>query len=318
VQTIETITRSSAGSDLAWYKILFISTFWFGVSVHWTALLLILMPSNIADLVGQANKGKSLAYTLLGGSVVALFATPVYGYWSDNCQRYYSSSSASKFLNRLGFFLSCFSHRLGKRKPFIIVGCIGNCVALACMSIAPNLLLYIASFIALQLFHNCAAGPYSAIVPDLVPISKRGLAAGFIGLMTMLGNLCGGMLGLAVGYVDNWILYGIVILILFGSMVASIVFMREEAGYQEDATKITTNEEEQRLVVSSTEQPSQQQPQKNVDSSNVDIDSEKYSSEGNNSKVKRILLLPFKLVYTFLEPLFTSRNFRLVFMYVKA
>lgn len=124
---------------------------------------MVLMPSNIVALVGEEQKGRALSYTLLGGSIVALVAQPFFGYLSDH-----------------------FHSRFGRRKPFIFVGTLLNCVGLLGMSLANSLWLYILSFVVVQIFNNCAGGPYAAFIPDLVQEEKRGLAAGLLGVATMV------------------------------------------------------------------------------------------------------------------------------------
>src|SRR5690606_4267911 len=37
-----------------------------------------------------------------------------------------------------------------------------------------------------------ASAPYSALIPDVVPVSQYGAASGWMGVLTMIGNLLGG------------------------------------------------------------------------------------------------------------------------------
>src|SRR5260370_7608220 len=69
-----------------WTQILAISIFWFALNFHWTALGIIILPSQIFKMVGDAYKGEALAFVLVPGAFVSLFANPLFGTLSARTQ----------------------------------------------------------------------------------------------------------------------------------------------------------------------------------------------------------------------------------------
>src|SRR4051794_27617198 len=68
---------------LRWTKVLAISIFYFALTFHWTALSLIILPSQVLKIVGDAHKGEALAFVVIPGAFVSLFANPLFGFLSD-------------------------------------------------------------------------------------------------------------------------------------------------------------------------------------------------------------------------------------------
>src|SRR5690348_2465155 len=68
---------------LGWPQILSISIFWLALNFHWAALGIIILPSQVFKMVGDAQKGEALAFVLIPGAFVSLFANPLFGLLSD-------------------------------------------------------------------------------------------------------------------------------------------------------------------------------------------------------------------------------------------
>ena len=81
----------------------FISCFWLAYNIHWGALIAIVLPSQIAGIVGNENKEFYNGLIPPLGAVVSLLITPVAGALSDR--------SRSRF---------------GRRRPFMAVGTLIN------------------------------------------------------------------------------------------------------------------------------------------------------------------------------------------------
>ena len=185
-----------------------LSAYWFAVSAHWTAILVVLLPAQAQQLGGDAFKGRTLGLVLLAGALVSMLVAPIAGALSDRLRS-----------------------RLGRRRPFLIIGTLGNMIALLGLAYLakPQMLgLYILAFMAVEFFNNIATAPYSALIPDVVPADQRGSASGWMGLMTMLGNFLGGIMGLLLGSIGGiagayWLLAAI---LLIGMLIT--VFSTEE------------------------------------------------------------------------------------------
>lgn len=147
-----------------------LSAFWFGTNVMWTALLLILIPKHMEMMKGR----EASAYNgnLIGiGAIIALIIPLIIGPLSDRCQQVW-----------------------GRRRPFIAVGAVVNLVGLGIIYsglIANSFPQYLAGYLAVQLGNNIATGAYTGLIPDLVPEDQRGIASGYMGLLTQLGSALG-------------------------------------------------------------------------------------------------------------------------------
>ena len=152
-----------------------INVFWIANNFHWQALLAIVIPSMVVKFLGASNKDINLALVVIWGTLAAVVVNPLAGAISDYA-----------------------TFRMGRRRPFMIVGTALNVVVLALFGFAPGwlsstalLLVFIVLFLLLQITNNVANSPWSAIIADNVPQNQRGLTAGFYGLFTLLGTAVG-------------------------------------------------------------------------------------------------------------------------------
>ena len=166
--------RASIGKQLA------INIFWFANNFHWLAILNVLLPIVIATQLPARDKGLNFALIAAPGILVAFFVNPLTGALSDYAR-----------------------FKLGRRRPFLIIGTILNIAVLLGFAY----LAYIADgsalgttqlivslsvmFLLLEFSNNFANSPWSAIIADEIPPAQRGSASGFYGLMTLLGTVAG-------------------------------------------------------------------------------------------------------------------------------
>ncbi len=204
----------SARPPMSTFRQILLSFFWFATNVHWTAILLVTMPSQIKAAVGNDAKGSALGLVLGAGALISMVIAPVFGALSDRI--------------RLPGFGG------GRRKPWIVIGTLGNVIGLIGLAylIQPgrpdSLVGWTAAFLVVELFNNIATAPYSALIPDLVPAEQRGAASGWMGLMVMLGTFAGGVMGFlmdALGGITGiyFLLMGVMLL----GMVVTLVGVRE-------------------------------------------------------------------------------------------
>jgi len=203
---------------LHWTQILAISIFAFALNFHWAALGIIILPSQVFKIVGDLNKGTALAFVLIPGAFISLFANPLFGWLSDRTH------------GRLAVW--------GRRRPYILVGTLVNVAALVWMASARDIPSLTLAYALAQFSSNAAQAPFHALLPDIVPVEQRGLTSGVIGLLMIAGSI-GGVI-IAGRLIDAskpwpvyqqglWLTYSIIIAILVVLMLVTLFSVHERA-----------------------------------------------------------------------------------------
>lgn len=154
-----------------------LSALWLGINAISAALLPIVLPIQILLFVAPGNVGNAQQAQFLGwlsaaGAVITLVAPPLVGMLSDRT-----------------------TLALGRRRPYILGGVAITILGAWWLASAGDLLALVLAFLILQLGANIAVGAYQGLLPDRTPEQQRGAASGYMGLMTILGNI--GSLALA-------------------------------------------------------------------------------------------------------------------------
>lgn len=212
-----------AGRKVKLWEHLAISGYWFATNFHWGALLILLLPNQVRNMVPEY---RATVLGLLTGlaAVVALVVPLITGALSDRC----------------------FS-RLGRRRPYILWGSVINVFGLALMCGAyyltkpvpvhashgvidaimksPGLIVFFASYLVVQFGNNVASAAYSGLIPDLIEDEQRGTASGFMALMTQIGTLAGAVVcGMILGSAPEWMKYavigGVLLLVAFSTVLS--------------------------------------------------------------------------------------------------
>ncbi len=209
---------------LHWTRILAISIFAFALNFHWAALGIIIIPSQVLKIAGDLNKGAALAFVLVPGAFVSLFANPLFGWLSDRTH------------GRFALW--------GRRRPYILAGTVVNVAALVWMASALDIPSLTLAYVLAQVSSNAAQAPFHALLPDIVPVEQRGLTSGVIGLLLIAGNIGGVIVAgrlidasrpLPAYQQDLWLTYGIIIAILVVLMLVTLFSVHERAQPQESA-----------------------------------------------------------------------------------
>jgi len=147
-----------------WY--MRISAFWFATSFKWFILLFLLLPMQVAAVVpgGEKNTWWGIVFTI--GAIEAMIGPAICGYLSDRCRS-----------------------RYGRRKPFIAIGAALTAMALLFLGSADQLWMMVVGYLFLQVSDDIGTGPYSALVPDLVPEAHRGRASGVLSLLQLSAQI---------------------------------------------------------------------------------------------------------------------------------
>jgi MFS family permease len=185
-----------------------ISCFWLAYNFQWGALLAIVLPSQIAAIVGDAQKELYNGLIPSIGAALSLVATPIAGAFSDR--------SLSRF---------------GRRRPFMAVGTGINVLFLllvAGFGAGGNIWLFLLCYLGVQLGSNWAGGPYAGLIPDVVPQAERGAASGWLALMTAGGTLLGVIAaGRLIRGESYWPIYGTVAAVLALFLAVTLVGVME-------------------------------------------------------------------------------------------
>lgn len=165
----------------------------------WGAVPGILLPQQITLAFGEENQINvaNLAIVSTIGAFAAMIAQPIAGQISDRTRS-----------------------RFGRRAPWIVIGALAGALSLVGLALADSLVGFIVAWVLVQTCYNFAQGPLSAVMPDRVPIKRRGTFAALSGIGLMVGALGGQIVGslffgsIAVGYVTFAVL-SVLLLVLF-------------------------------------------------------------------------------------------------------
>lgn len=168
-----------------------------GIFMIWGAVPGILLPAQITSQFGEADKVTNLLIVTTIGSFFSMLAQPVAGQISDRTRS-----------------------RFGRRAPWIFLGSLAGGLALVGLAFADSLVGVVIAWTLVQITYNFAQGPLSAVMPDRVPLNRRGTFAALSGIGLMVGALGGQIVGslflgsIAAGYV-TFAVFSLVILTLF-------------------------------------------------------------------------------------------------------
>ncbi len=156
---------------------LILSLLWFAVNLLSAALLPIVVPTQILLFVAPGHVGNAQQVTFLAwlsalGAIITLFIPPLIGLLSD-----YTPGP------------------LGRRRPYIIAGAIVVLISLPLLIEADSIIMLILGLGVTLVGLNIITAGYQGLTPDLIPNEQRGAASGYMGFMTILGNV--GSLALA-------------------------------------------------------------------------------------------------------------------------
>ncbi len=166
------------------------------IFILWGAIPGILLPQQIT-LLDEANKVGNLAIAATIGAFAAMIAQPIAGQISDRTRS-----------------------RFGRRAPWMMIGVLAGGLALVGLAFASSLWGIVLAWTLVQIAYNVAQGPLSAIMPDRVPVGRRGTFAALTGIGIMVGALGGQIIGslffesITVGYIF-FAVFAVVMMALF-------------------------------------------------------------------------------------------------------
>jgi MFS family permease len=164
-------STTSGPSVLSLGEQITLSFYWLSLNFQMAALLPIVIPTQILLFVAPGAAGNAQQAIFLGwlsalGSVTALLVQPIVGAMSDRT-----------------------AGRLGRRRPYVFAGTLLMLVGMAILGAARAVDAFIVGFLLVMFANSVASAAYQSLLPDRVAPEQRGAASGYMGVMTIIGNV---------------------------------------------------------------------------------------------------------------------------------
>ena len=197
-------------------SLLRLGAFGFGISGFFMAMESVILPVLVMGLVPDGAKNTLLSALGLSGLMVAALVQPIAGWYSDRTRT-----------------------RLGRRVPYMIWGCLSVTLGMLGLASAVNYISLFVVWVLIQANASVGFGPFQALIRDLVPLERLGVASS----LKIFSDISGGAILIAVtglllgnfaaGGASHWLWIALGILglslIITASISSFIVVPRERA-----------------------------------------------------------------------------------------
>ncbi len=156
----------------------------FGTGLSFTISMLdpFIYNEKVRLLASPGLKNTTLGFITIMALVAALIVQPLVGQWSDRTRS-----------------------RWGKRAPYLSGGVVGVSFSLALVVAADNLWALVIAAVLVSTFSNTTQAAWQALIPDQVPESQRGTAAGIKTVLELIGLTAGAALvGIILARGNMW------------------------------------------------------------------------------------------------------------------
>ena len=209
-----------------------ISAYWFATNFLWGALLISILPGEMKAL---AESYRVLAISLFTGlgAIIAIIVPLVIGALSDRCvspwgrRRPYMAVGVG--LNVFGLILMAAIYAFAPPLPPPANADPGIGQTLSALLSSPTYLAFLLAYMVVQFGNNVTSAAYMGVIPDLVPEDQRGVASGYMALMSQGGTLFGIVSMILVGALHGGetAKYLVLIVVLVGVALVTIRGIRE-------------------------------------------------------------------------------------------
>lgn len=194
--------------SLAWQFGL--SAYWFATSMKWFLLLSAVLPGQVDALVPGGEKGTLWGRVVMLGALWALIGPALFGWVSER-----------------------FPTRYGKWRPWLMLGSATTVGAMLVLARTELYSLIVLGYVLLQIGDDLAQGPYSSLIPGLVPIEQRGRASGVMGFLQLSAQIVGALAARALG--DVVLIYFMLASVNVLCALVTLATVREEIPERERA-----------------------------------------------------------------------------------
>jgi MFS family permease len=156
-----------------------------------------------AEAIDPANKEQILALVTGLGALTSVICNPVAGAFSDRT-----------------------TLRAGRRLPWIVGGALGGALALAFLSSADSVWWMVVGWCGVQASLNAMLAAVTAMIPDQVPVDRRGRVGGIVAVAQTVGVVGGTGIAAATGSITVGYLSTAAVLLL---LVAPFCFNANDA-----------------------------------------------------------------------------------------
>jgi MFS family permease len=210
--------------EMRWYDHITINIYWLGINVASGTITPVLLPYLVALFAPSEFKNTYLASIRVIGLAVAMMVQPMAGMFSDRS-----------------------THRLGRRRPYIIAGALLNIVFLAIIGASPHFqgsvldgffhgtfgvttayVVLLVGIVLLQVSSNVGHGALQGLIPDLVPENQRGRASGVKAVMELVPVFLVIVMGPLVDAGQIWLTVGIIMAAFLVTMLITVLTVHEE------------------------------------------------------------------------------------------
>ena len=153
---------------VSWGFIALYTLAYMGTVLVLLAPVLVTLALKVNALVGIERAPATIGLVTGIGSLLALFANPIFGRMSDRT-----------------------ASRLGMRRPWMVTGLGVGSLGILMVALAPNIPVVLVGWCIAQLSFNALLAAMVAVLPDQIPAAQRGLVSGVLGVCLPLASVTG-------------------------------------------------------------------------------------------------------------------------------
>ena len=177
---LRTLHETAVRDRISWRGMLILSAFWFAIAYVMQPLSGTIIPLLVGDFIKHAT-------TVVVGPITFHFDINTYVAVLDT----FGAVFALVWQPAIGAFSDGHRSAIGRRRPFIAIGVVGDVIFLTLIAFATSYWMLLGAYVFFQMASNTAQGPYQGMLPDQVPEDQRAEASGYYGMMNMVGTIFG-------------------------------------------------------------------------------------------------------------------------------